>query len=157
MVSTQANKGTDMPDTDDLKAIGLATAASILVLATFGVDLAAWLDVNVGALALGTVILAAGLTTVLRTGDELTVPWALCAAGVMTAAAAPVLASRLLVDEGALRIDSWLRYLNLGPFTLESITREVAEGRIPYLLQTPYLYLPALILFAAAGLARAMR
>lgn len=157
MAVTETNKGTAMPYADDLKAIALTLAASILALALFGADLAAWLNVNVGALALGTLILAAGMTVVMRTGGELTLPWTLCAAGVMVAAAAPVFASRLLVNEGAARIGGWLAYLKLSPFTHESITREVAEGRVPDLLQTPWLYAPALALFICAGVVKAMR
>ncbi|KAA0571117.1 hypothetical protein [Azospirillum sp. Sh1] len=146
-----------MPYAEDLKAIAITIAVSLLALAAFGTDLAAWLNVNVGALALGTLILAAGMTVVLRSDGDPTLPWTLCVAGVMIAAAAPLFASHLLVNEGAIRIGSWLAYLTLGPVSMESITREVAEGRVSEMLQTPWLYAPALALFICAGVVKAMR
>lgn len=146
-----------MPYADDLKAIAIAIAASILALALFGADLAAWLNVDVGALALGTLILAAGMTVVLRSDGDPTLPWTLCVAGVMIAAAAPVLASHLLVDAGAIRIGGWLAYLNFGPAPIDAIIRDNAARHLPALLQTPWIYAPALGLFLAAGTAKAMR
>lgn len=73
------------------------------------------------------------------------------------AAGAPVFASHLLVNEGAIRIGGWLAYLNLGPVSMEAITRNNAARHLPDLLQTLWIYAPTLGLFTAAGMVKAIK